>query len=323
MVRKPWEEPQGVFMANADDFKLPRNGQLYVSNIFERYEALIEGTVLGRITKHRLNAWKRNFESPEERYLAACLLDSLIYRSERQTEALAHQLFQRVLPDLARRVALPQGLIKDWRRTLSHDARDRGIRLVPVIDKERHPPTKSSPPISRLIRMNVPVDEKWFIWPGQSVEPVDGCAPLLIFIDDFLGTGDQFGEVYRVITGSNTERPLAIYAPLVAYRKGADDLQRQFPELRIVAAEWLEESHRIFSAESKFFDDGENSPESAEAFYLQFIRSKNWKEGYLRGMPLGFKNCGLSYAFDHGSPDATLPIFWDEQDGFYHLFFRR
>ena len=32
------EEPQGVFMANADDFKLPRNGQLYVSNIFERYE---------------------------------------------------------------------------------------------------------------------------------------------------------------------------------------------------------------------------------------------------------------------------------------------
>src|SRR3954463_15642334 len=100
-------------MASADDFKLPRNGQLYVSNIFERYEALIEGTVLGKITKYQLKAWKRNFQSPEENYLAACLLDSLIYRSERQTEALAHQLFQRVLPDLARRVELPQGVIKD------------------------------------------------------------------------------------------------------------------------------------------------------------------------------------------------------------------
>lgn len=310
-------------MATADDFKLPGNGQLYVSNIFERYEALIEGTVLGKITKHRLNAWKRNFESPEEKYLAACLLDSLIYRSERQTEALALQLFQRVLPDLSRRGELPQGVIKDWRKALTEDARDQGIRLVPVIDKARHSPTKSSPPITRLIRINVPVDEKWFIWPDKKVDPVNGITPLLIFIDDFLGTGDQFGEVYKVITGGQEERPLAVYAPLVAYRKGAVDLQKQFPELRIVAAEWLEESHRIFSPESRFFDDGVNSPEAAEAFYLQLIRNKNWRENYLRGIPLGFKNCGLSYAFDHGSPDATLPIFWDEQDGFHHLFYRR
>jgi hypothetical protein len=232
-------------------------------------------------------------------------------------------LFQRVLPDLARKIELPQGVVKDWRKALSHDARDRGIRLVPVIDKERHSPTKSSPPILRLIRMNVPVDEKWIIWPDKKFEPVDGCAPLVVFIDDFLGTGEQFGEVYKVITGGQAERPLAIYAPLVAYRKGAIDLQKQFPELKIVAAEWLEESHRIFSPESKFFDDGENKPDAAEAFYLEFLRSRRWKEGYLRGMPLGFQNRGLSYAFDHGSPDATLPIFWDEQDGFHHLFFRR
>jgi len=310
-------------MATADDFRLPKNGQLYISNIFDRYEALIEGTVLGKITKHQLNAWKRNFVSPEEKYLSACLLDSLIYRSERQTESLAHQLFQRVLPDLAMSGDLPQGNIRDWRKSLSSDAKDLGIRLVPVIDMDRHSPTKSAPPISRLIRMNVPVDEKWFVWPGQSVEPVDGCAPLLVFVDDFLGSGDQFGEVYKSIMGDQTERPLAVYAPLVAYRKGADDLRKQFPELRIVAAEWLEESHRIFSPESKFFDDGQNSPEAAEAFYLQFIRSKDWKEGHLRFMPLGFKDCGLSYAFDHGSPDATLPIFWDEQNGFHHLYFRR
>ena len=38
----------------------------YVSNIFDRYEALIEGTVLGKITKHQLNAWKRNFASSAE-----------------------------------------------------------------------------------------------------------------------------------------------------------------------------------------------------------------------------------------------------------------
>jgi hypothetical protein len=43
-----------------------------------------------------------NFQTNEERYFAACVLDALIFRSEQQTISLFRHLFLPVIPDLAR-----------------------------------------------------------------------------------------------------------------------------------------------------------------------------------------------------------------------------
>ncbi len=42
----------------------------------------------------RLRSWLTNFESTEEKYFAAKLLDTLIYRSANQTRAIMYYLFE-------------------------------------------------------------------------------------------------------------------------------------------------------------------------------------------------------------------------------------
>src|SRR6266702_3216991 len=122
-------------------FRLPQNGEVFMSGIFQRCEGLIEVGIWGGIQKTRFLQWLTNFHDEIERYFAACILDALIYRSEVQTLALIEHLFQRVLPDLAYTRGWSHLIRKDWLALLANPTIDPGIRLVAVATKE-HPPLK-------------------------------------------------------------------------------------------------------------------------------------------------------------------------------------
>lgn len=88
--------------SRAAAFKLPRDGKIYIDQIVERCTSLIQCGIWGDMHPSHLRRWMKNFTTDEEKYFAACVLDSLIYRSKSQTIALIRQLFQRALPDLTR-----------------------------------------------------------------------------------------------------------------------------------------------------------------------------------------------------------------------------
>ena len=88
-------------------FVLPKDGAIYSDKIFNRCRDLIAYQVWSGIDVARLDAWINNFQTQEEQYFAACVLDALLYRSDDQTLALSKQLFQRVLPDAQRLSSLP------------------------------------------------------------------------------------------------------------------------------------------------------------------------------------------------------------------------
>ena len=64
----------------------------------------------------------------------------------------------------------------------------------------------------------------------------------------------------------------------------------------------------MFNPEARCFDDGENTPMSAERFYYDLLLKKgiNVKSAER----LGFGGLGLAYVFEHAVPDNNLPIFW-------------
>lgn len=63
-------------------FSVPRDGGLFITDISERCASLIDVGIWEGITRTQLAAWLTNFETDAEKYFAACVLDTLIFRSE-------------------------------------------------------------------------------------------------------------------------------------------------------------------------------------------------------------------------------------------------
>jgi hypothetical protein len=266
----------------------------------------------------KLNQWWSNFTSDTEHYFAACLLDSITYRSDDQTIALMRQLVQRVLPDLGR----SSGGIVDWQDRLHPTLYDPRVRLVPVI-----PPgsaqAKSAHVILRLFEKRLGVPPCILAKPDDIATLVASGMEAIVFVDDLLGTGSQFVNDFAVPygLGNIAAGTRLIYAPLVAHEDGVTHIRSTLPNVSVASAETLGASHAIFGSQGRTFNDGLNSPESAWHLYSSILST--------RGIVLdpasqrGFGELELAFFFEHAAPDNCLPIFWwNKSANWKPLFFR-
>lgn len=304
-------------MINNGDFKIPSNWETYFYSIKERVYDLIRNQIWSGIQIVQIELWLKNFESNEEKYFAACILDSLIYRSNAQTEALVFQLFTKSIPNLTRVYPTPIGKLDNILETLGKTT-SPAFRIVAATG-EFDGPTASSYFISRLLRRQFSVYESWIINPKEISRYYNDDIKIFIFIDDFLGTGNQFYELGIEIDLTYILRQAyCIYAPLVAHQKGIEFLKEEYPALKIVYGEYLENESAIFN---HYFNDDINTPETAKNFYLKLIKSKNFgitdSNRYF-----GYGNLALAYAFEHGIPDNSLHILWYNMEGWHKLFNR-
>jgi len=303
-------------------FQLPVDGLTYTREIFQRCSDLIAYDIWKDLDPSRFRQWLRNFTTREERYFAACILDGLIYRPKDQTVSLVKQLFGRVLPDLTRLDASPLGCIDNWEERLrrSPDEGDPGVRLVTAV-RRVDPPTKSAHYVARLMKREHSVREEWIIKPWEILPAIAKGIRVYIFVDDFLATGDQFSKFFSEENLHSLSGYYLVYAPLAAHTSGIELLSRSFPALRVAPVETLDRSYGLFSPESRYFDDGLNTPEGAKVFYEQVLKSKGIKiDPALRG---GYGDLELAYVFEHAAPDNCLPIFWWPHASGWTPFFHR
>ena len=287
-------------------FTLPEDGEHYARLVITRCEDLARTRIWSAIDTLRLRGWLTNFNTPLEIYFAACVLDRLIYRSPEQTHSLIRHLFQRTLPDAESAISVRTA--PDWQAALKSQS-DPGVRLVPVI-RDDDPPTKSGPLVARLMKRHLDLNDKWMIWPWQIKRQRQRGIRTFIFIDDFLGTGDQFLKFSRQMRlPTALDGAVAIYTPLVAHANGVSTLREHLPWIHCAAVETLDESHGLFSpSHTHFANDGTNTPIAAREYYVKLMRSKRW-EARCRWI-LGYGELGLTFAFAHATPNASLPILW-------------
>ncbi len=289
-------------------FTPPPEAKTYIATIRDRCHDLINCHIWTGIQSNNIDVWLQNFKTDEEKYFAACILDSLIYRSNAQTKALAFQLLFRSLPDLTRRANSPLGVINDWQARLQSNA-DPKIRLVTAMSKS-HGTATSGFHVSRLMRQEMGVNSNWIIKPEEIKKCLNDGVEILVFIDDLLGTGQQFKEIcdeedlLDVIS-----KNYVVFAPLVAHKVGIEKLKTKCASLHVVAAEYLDENASSFNT---CFNDNINSPESAQAFYDEILK-KRILEILNPDNKYGIGNLALAYLFEHGSPDNSLHILWDKQ----------
>ena len=209
-------------MSNIDIFTLPKDGRIYTRRILERCRKLIEFNVWSGIQQNRLDLWFNNFEDDTGKYFAARVLDSLIYRSNDQTTSLMRHLFQVQIPKYARQNRLPEVLHHPFYH-LQDQSIVHPLKIVPVIPQDEGP-AKSGPIIARMYRRNLRFGNNYLIHPNRMYSAV-GEVECVIFVDDFLGTGQQFSRFLQEIKlESISSECCFVYAPLV--RSGPRKLDR-------------------------------------------------------------------------------------------------
>jgi len=300
------------------DFKMPNDGQTYIEQVRNRCHDLIQCGIWSGLHIQMLNQWWNNFRTDVEHYFAACLLDSVIYRSDEQTLALMRQLVQRSLPDFGRST----NGITDWEERLQATPFDTRIRLVPVIP-HGSAQGKSAHLILRLFEKRLKVQKHLLAKAEDVASLIASGIEAIVFVDDLLGTGTQFVHDFALpykLDQIKTRTPL-IYAPLVAHEDGIKFILSMLPNFFVTSAENLAGAHAIFGATGVAFADGINSRQSAWKLYSDILSSRGIVlDGSARR---GFGELELAYFFQHAAPDNNLPIFWwNETPSWKPLFYR-
>jgi len=292
---------------------LPKDWKIYSNSIRDRCRDLIEYKIWAGIDLIKFDAWRNNFKTNEEKYFSACVLDSLIYRSNSQTYSLIHQILYKNLNNLFRILGEPD--LQNFSECLVDRRNDPLVRLVPAITLY-HPPTKSSNAILRFMKRHFRIWENWIVNPWNIEEEIKKGVKAFIFLDDFLGTGHQFQEV---ITDSNLEdiikSNLIVYAPLAAHTQGISFLNTNYPKLNITYSEKLEKiSHSFFN---NYFQDEQSE---AKSFYIDMLAQRGITHGI--GNQYGYGDMELTFAFEHAAPDNSLQVLHERHDNWVPLFNR-
>ena len=295
-------------------FNLPNGGRIYSEHVVARAEDLIAHQIWQGIDVLRLKHWLNNFRSAEHRYFAARVLETLIFRSEAQTISMLTHLFHRTIPDLARRFGLPLELCSAFERLKFRI--EPNFRIVPV-----EPSDDAVPPsgrlIAKLIQKQLRFRKEWIIRYGQ----VSQDTPFVVFIDDLIGTGNQFTNFLKQQNLEHLiEERRCCYVALAAHGDGIRHLKSKFPGLPLSAVDLLEAQNSLFGSDSLAFPDGTNTITDAKAFYYEMLDQFHINNSKFRD---GYGGLNLAYAFAHTVPNNSTPLIWWPQNAVWTPLFDR
>jgi hypothetical protein len=188
---------------------------------------------------------------------------------------------------------------------------DPKIRLVPVIC-ESDAPTKSGPLVLRRLQRILQLKAKWMCWPWQAKDAVDEHGVnTIIFVDDFLGSGDQFVKFFTQWEFANqlASGLTFIYAPVVAHQLGLENLSISLPTVHVECVEKLGTDQRFFNEHTwEQLSQGQISAAEARDWYLNFGERRGFKPKDVS--LLGYGDLELVFGFSHSTPNNSLPILW-------------
>lgn len=258
--------------------------------------------------------WLRNFSEADEQLLASILLDNFVFYSEVASNRLLLAAYNRFEDDvLLGRIpssSSPADFLED-------------LVFTPV-QGERPGPTDSGMLLCRKLRDLAEIDEDRFLSPPQALAEAR-CGRAVVFLDDFIGTGDQLLETWER-PQDNTSNPSfkavhdalgfpAFCLALVATKASLDRLAIEAPGVTVVATHIVDESYSVQQLVAPSLLPPLVDCADQLRSFLERHAAPLQVEGFMETGTyriFGYHDLGLLLAFQHSIPDSTLPIFWAE-----------
>ncbi len=269
-------------------------------------------------TKLDPEAWLSNFSDAEEEY-ALHLLSAFLYFSDALTVQLLEATFQSLsLQPMFQRAPFlkVQG---QWRAFLDSV-------LVTHITGETPNSTDSGHVFLRLVRQHLGIPQAHIMSPIEAATVLLAHGPRpVVLVDDFVGSGRQCIATWtRRLTLSNGhnvsfDRLASVhgtsffYCPLVCTERGHKRIIVSCPGLTVVCSHLIGDRYSAFSPNSVVW------PEHLSSGGEAFIQSASGRAGIPAPQWRGYADLGLTLAFAHCVPDATLPLFYWNANGWKPL----
>ncbi|RRZ86995.1 hypothetical protein [Erwinia sp. 198] len=290
-----------------------------IDSFIENAELLIKFNYWDNLTVRKLHGWLSNFKSREEKYLAAAILNSIIFRSEKAKLALSENIFHILLPQiLEENDVYTIKNIKEW----INDLNGRSCRELPfrfaAINNVDGRAVKSGEVILSAIQKQFFESTLTVSLDAANSLIEKGKIKALIFFDDIIGTGTQFKTFYEKSLLS-TKKIKVFYIPFVAVANSYKDLESEYENLFIRPVEVIDASHMFFSKNNIALNVIDSlSHEDFKAFYLNLCRKNKINiDGNL-----GKGNLELTYVFNNSTPNNNLSILVHHNDQWNQLFKR-
>lgn len=283
-------------------------GDVLKGEVLGRCEALKAASFWCPEPVIRPRAWLGNF-AREDQAFASLLLDKFQFYSARLTDELLRAAFHSIGDGLPKGPAAParDGLVKSL----------AGAVFTPVRG-EKPNPTDSGYLLCRKARQLLRVPE------NRVVETRDALCHAktggtVVFLDDFVGSGDQFITTWRkdlVNFGASFQdiqrasNFTAIYVTLISTDFGLQNIYREAPSVAVCLTHIVEPKSTVFEALGKEPAVLNRLEAFLEKYAPRLRPDEQWMAENLEYLKYGYKKRGLLLGFEHSVPDATLPIFW-------------
>lgn len=228
-------------------FNVPSNRLSFFDEIDHRFRLLLHKGIITGIDQIRLNGWLANFKSPEDKYLAAHILNGLTYRSDAMVRSSFQHLVDCELPQVLRTSAnLEFPDLNTFDTSLREGDEMSELRFVAVDGTFEDTPGKSGAVVIRQFRRHLNISKKLLCRP-ENLADLPDTVRALVFIDDMVGTGRQFKNFAKYYELSNhVGKRALIYCPLLAFDSGVTKISMALPWLEIRPVEILGAGHRFF-----------------------------------------------------------------------------
>ena len=277
--------------------------------------------ILGRIAgwdprfANAARLWLGNFDE-DDQSTATALLDAFVHIDNRSVDAI----FSAAFGSLAGVVCA----VDDYSVAKTQWQEFLGTVLVTFPTGESPNPTDSGYAFQRKVRQVMEIDQLQLVEPGEAFRRLRNSTGHVVFIDDIVGSGDQFVTTWQRpypaegITGSFADISSQIsahFVPLFATLAGAERIRSQVPTLNLMpihqlGAEYSARERDSLAWADVAYDEG-----------VRLVEEYSRRAGIPN--PWGYKDLGLCVGFEHGIPDATLPLFYWEQSGWRPLVRKR
>jgi hypothetical protein len=288
-------------------FKAPTDWISYYDVVVERCNNYIKTGYWEGIDALNLKLWLINFITNEEKYFAACLLDSLVFRTPQMVHASFQHIASSIIPNFLNKnnIEIPDELDK-WIHSLSSgDQIPFRIVAIENVDKKAG---KSGSVVIRDIKKSLDLPGHLSKKP-EHIGEIPAKIKALVLIDDFAGTGEQFTSFFIGKVKPHLKVGQAVlYVPLAAHVTAIKKIKEKCSEIEVAPVELLTEEDSFFHPIDGYFQgDEKNTSIVAKQFYLDMCENRGFKD---LDFLLGKGDLCLSFAFYLSTPNNNLKLLY-------------
>ena len=279
-------------------------------------------------SKIKVEQWLSNFAEADKPF-ALHMVSQFIYLNDQLIDAQFLSSFQSISNIVCSDWKTFDETRKEWNSFLN-------TCLIVPVQGEFPSPADSGYTFVRKARQILGIPEEQLVDLDEAIKSVIAGKRLpIVFVDDFVGSGEQFTKTLERpsrlsgVHGNSIASLLQAHPDQTVYycnvtmtQKGKERINLDYPKIALASGNvlgweysWVSKNSEMWPTEQR--NDGIAMIEeySKRIGYIDDSGSKkDWR---------GFHCLGLGIAFEHSTPDSTLPIFFSENNGWKPLVTRR